>query len=158
MAEETSNDVVPILIFVIVILVAKELYDWYKKLTRNHHEVYFVMMGEPLCCSQNDASSTTNKNCQKYCMGKLLVKIMNCIDAAKSSICIAMYNFSNHRIADCVLRAHRRGVKVRLVIDKSMSASKESKTQAKRLKDAGKLFKSLEMPIHRLNEFEKNIE
>lgn len=130
-------DLVPILILVIAVLVVKELYDMYKKWTKNHHEVYFVMMGEPQCCNPNDASITPNKNCRKYCMGKLLKKIMDRINSAKHSDCIAMYNFSNHRIADCVLRAHRRGVKIRLIIDKSMSESNESKTQAKRLKDAG---------------------
>ncbi|XP_031639957.1 mitochondrial cardiolipin hydrolase-like [Contarinia nasturtii] len=130
-------NIVPLLIGIIALLLFVVLYDWYKKMTINHHEVYFVMMGEPQCCNPNDANASPNNNCRKYCMGKLLKKIMDRINSAKHSICIAMYNFSNHRIADCVLRAHRRGVKVRLIIDKSMSESNESKTQAKRLKDAG---------------------
>lgn len=131
-------DVVPLLIVIIVALVAKELYDLYKKFTERHHEVYFVMMGEPDCCNPNNPGNTDpNKKCKKYCNGKLLKQIMDRINTAKTSILIAMYNFSNHRLADCVLRAHRRGVKVRLIIDRSMGENTESKTQAKRLKDAG---------------------
>lgn len=146
MADEKNEiDFVPILIVIIAALIFKECYDLYKKLTKSHHEVYFVMMGEPECCNPNDRNINPGKNCRKYCMGKLLMKIMNRINGAKSSICIAMYNFSNHRVGDAILRAHRRGVKVRLVLDKTMCESGESKTQAKRLKDAGKsiLFRNI---------------
>lgn len=123
---------------IIVVLLLKVFYDLYRKYTKSYHEVYFVMMGEPECCNPNDRNMNPSNNCRKYCMGKMLLKIMNRINAAKSSICIAMYNFSNHRIADCILRAHRRGVKVRMITDKSTCENSENKTQAKRLKDAGK--------------------
>lgn len=130
----------PLLIAVIIVLVCKELYDLYKKFTTYHHEVYFVMMGETECCNPNQNDITPGKKCKKYCMGNLLFKIMNRINTAKSSICIAMYNFSNRRIADCVLRAHRRGVKVRLLLDKTTIETTENKSQAKRLKDAGTII------------------
>lgn len=135
-----TDDEFNILLILIVLLsasVCKELYGLYTKFTRIHHETYFVMMGDPECCSINDLNS--NRNCKKYCLGRLLLRIINRINSAQSSICIAMYNFTNHKIADSVLRAHRRGVKVRIITDKSMSENKENKTQAKRLKDAGKL-------------------
>ncbi|XP_055298904.1 mitochondrial cardiolipin hydrolase-like [Sitodiplosis mosellana] len=137
--EKESNDflLVPALVGIVVLLLLKVFYDLYRKLTKSHHEVYFVMMGEPECCNPNDRNMNPGNNCRKYCMGKLLLKIMNRINGAKSSICVAMYNFSNHRLADCLLRAHRRGVKIRLVTDKSTCESGENKTQAKRLKDAG---------------------
>lgn len=147
MAEENNNNeneynFVALLIVVIVLLILKQCYDYYKKITKSHHEVYFVMMGEPECCNPNDRNTNPGNKCKKYCMGKLLKKILNRINEAKSCICIAMYNFSNHRIADAVLRAHRRGVKVRIITDKSMCETGENKTQAKRLKDAGKeMFK-----------------
>lgn len=139
MADDDIN-VVLILIILIVILVSKQLYDLYKKFTKNHHEVYFVM-GESNCCNPYENSSSSNDHCKKYCVGKLLMKIRNRINASKSSICIAMYNFSNHLIADSVLSAHRRGVKIRLLIDKSACESPENKTQAKRLKNAGNFDK-----------------
>lgn len=134
MNDEEFN-IVAVLIGILVLFGCKELYNLYKKCTRIHHETYFVMMGEPDCCSINDFNS--NRNCKKYCLGRLLTRIINRINSAQSSICIAMYNFTNHKIADSVLRAHRRGVKIRLITDKSMCDNKENKTQAKRLKDAG---------------------
>lgn len=141
MADGTSDgiDMIPILIIVIGILISKQLYDLYKKLTKNHHEVYFVM-GKSNCCNPYDNSGLQNQCNKKYCMGKLLTKIRNRISASKSSMCIAMYNFSNHLMADYVLSAHRRGVKIRLLIDKSACESPENKTQAKRLKNAGNFF------------------
>lgn len=56
-------------------------------MTKDHHGVYSVMMGEPRCCNPNDANATTNKQCKKYCMGKSLKKIMDRINPAKSSGC-----------------------------------------------------------------------
>lgn len=137
MADDNEFDPLPVLIFLLVVLISKQLFDLYKKHTKNHHEVYFVMMGDPECCNPYE-NNGNNQNCKKYCKGKLLMKISNRINSAKSSICIAMYNFSNHLLADCVLRAHRRGVKIRLIIDKSTCENSDNKTQAKRLKNAGK--------------------
>lgn len=97
------------LILAILALVSKIVYDYYKKLTKNHHEIFFVMMGQPECCNLTN-NFNPNNSCKKYCMGKLLMKMMNRINSAKTSIAVAMYNFTNHRLADCLLRAHRRGV------------------------------------------------
>lgn len=137
MADDEQFNALPLLLGIIAVLLFKIFYDLYIKFTKSHHEVYFVMMGNPECCNPNDRNMNPGPNCRKYCMGKCLMKIMNRINGAKSSICIAMYNFSNHRIADCILRAHRRGVKIRMVTDKSACENGENKTQAKRLKDAG---------------------
>ena len=137
--EDDEINIVAILIILIVILASKQLYDLYKKFTKNHHEVYFVM-GESNCCNPYENQTTNNTQCNKYCVGKLLMKIRNRIKSSKSSICIAMYNFSNHLIADYILSAHRRGVNTRLLIDKSACGSSENKKQAKRLKNAGIYF------------------
>lgn len=138
--ENNEINMVPILIVVIAVLVLKQLYDFYKKFTKNHHEVYFVM-GKSNCCNPYEHSGLQNHCNKKYCTGKLLTKIRNRIIASKSSICIAMYNFSNHLVADYLLSAHRCGVSIRLLIDKSACESSENKTQAKRLKNAGNSFR-----------------
>lgn len=120
----------------------KEFYDLIqRKLQANNHEVYFVMMGEPKCCDpyKNPASSS---NCARYCVGKLVSRITNHISSAKLSVCIAMYNFNNHQLADCVLRAHRRGAKVRIIIDRSSCNKKNTKSPAHRLRNAGKSMTS----------------
>lgn len=139
----TMNDdeikLVLILIILIVLLVAKQLYDLYIKFTKSHHEVYFVM-GETNCCNPHENPGSNNNRCKKYCPAKLLMKIRNRISSSKSSICIAMYNFSNRLFADYLLSAHRRGVKIRLLVDKSACENPENKTQAKRLKNAGNIF------------------
>lgn len=140
MPEESLNIVI-ILLAIIVLLLCKELYDLYNKFTKSQHDIYFVMMGDPACCNPY-ANPGSSNNCKRYCIGKLLMNLTDRINSAKSSMCIAMYNFSNHRIADCVLRAHRRGVKIRLLIDKSTCENKDNKTQAKRLKNAGKFIQS----------------
>lgn len=134
---EDDSTIWYILIAVIAAFIGKVIYDVYKKFTKNHHEIYFVMMGEPDCCNPNH-DYNPNKKCEKYCMGRVLMKIIDRINLSKSSICVAMYNFTNHRLADCLLRAHRRGVKVRVIMDKSMSEGHENKSQAKRLSDNGK--------------------
>lgn len=135
MANDDDINLVVVLAILLVALISKQLYDLYKKFTKNHQEVYFVM-SDTNCCNPHENPGATNQ-CKKYCLGKLLSKIRNRIGSSKSSICIAMYNFSNHLFADYVLSAHRRGVKIRLIIDKSACESPENKTQAKRLKNAG---------------------
>lgn len=148
MAEETF-DLVPILIGLLVLVFVKELYFMYKRSTRIHHETYFVMMGNPECCTMNDLNS--NRICTKYCMRKLLLGILDRISTAKRSICIAMYNFTNYKIADSLLQAHRRGIKIRLVTDKSTCRNKENRTQAKRLKDAGEFNNHFDADIMKLS-------
>lgn len=138
MAKDDDANLFGILVILLAVLISKQLYDLYKKFTKNHQEVYFVM-SDTNCCNPNENPGATDQ-CQKYCLGKLLSKIRNRIRSSKSSICIAMYNFSNHLFADYVLGAHRRGVKIRLLIDKSASENPENKTQAKRLKNAGKII------------------
>lgn len=133
-----DTNLMAVLIILILILISKQLYDLYKKYSKDHHEVYFVM-GDSNCCNPNEnPTSKSNINqCQKYCAKKVVLKIRNRIGSSKSSICIAMYNFSNHLMADYVLGAHRRGIKIRLLIDKSACESPENRTQARRLKNAG---------------------
>lgn len=127
---------VPYLIALVVALVLKQVYDVYKAFVRKpNHEAFFVMMGEQECCSITDMSSS--RQCKKYCMGKLMQRIMGHIKFARSSLCIAMYNFTNHKMTDCILGAFRRGVKVRLIVDQSIRENPESMKQIKRLKDAG---------------------
>jgi len=45
---------------------------------------------------------------------KALVKLL---DQARESLDIAVYTFTNRKLAAAVLRAHKRGVKIRLILD-----------------------------------------
>lgn len=51
--------------------------------------------------------------------GRCDEKLVRLIDKAKGSIDIAIFSFTNRKIADALIRAKRRGVRVRVVMDKS---------------------------------------
>lgn len=55
--------------------------------------------------------------------------IINAISQAKESIDIAMYYFTDREIAQAVLAAHKRGVKIRIYLDKSQVKGKYSKSR-----------------------------
>ncbi len=46
-------------------------------------------------------------------------KLVRLIDKARGSVDIAIFSFTNRKIADALIRAKRRGVRVRVVMDKS---------------------------------------
>jgi Phosphatidylserine/phosphatidylglycerophosphate/cardiolipin synthases and related enzymes len=43
--------------------------------------------------------------------------IVSLIDSARRSVLVAVYSFTSDQIADALIRAHRRGVEVRVVIE-----------------------------------------
>lgn len=69
-----------------------------------------------------------NKRCvNKYCMSRVIDRIEREIDAANTSICIAMYMFTNQRFCDAIIRAKERGVMIRIIMDYSQRGSTGSK-------------------------------
>jgi phosphatidylserine/phosphatidylglycerophosphate/cardiolipin synthase-like enzyme len=61
--------------------------------------------------------------------------VVQTIEAAKSSILVAAYSFTSKPIAKALLQAHKRGVKVQVVVDKSQK--KERYTSATFLANVG---------------------
>ena len=51
------------------------------------------------------------------------------IDKAENHIDIAMYSFTSEPIAEAIIRAKERGVKVRILMDKQQAGGKYSKHQ-----------------------------
>lgn len=49
--------------------------------------------------------------------GQAMPLMLDTIGAAKTSIAVAVYSFTSKPIAEALLQAHRRGVKVALVVD-----------------------------------------
>lgn len=79
------------------------------------HKVFFMM--NKSCCR----STSPDTNCRNpYCKAKLSQEIIQHIDSAKHTICIAMYSFTNHHFSKALLNAKRRGVKIRIVACQSM--------------------------------------
>lgn len=143
-------------LFVVLILfvafVAKMLFDEYQDL-KTHVEVFFVMMDDPNCCnSYNDMRRATRCD-SEYCKLKLLAKIVKRIDSAQNSIDIAMYTFSNQQLIKSILNARRRGVKVRIIMDKSTILEK-SENDSQKLIEAGILkFLSIFLLFHIISKF-----
>lgn len=108
--------------------------------TQIEDKIHFVFT-ESNCCNLNNQNAI--RKCKKdYCAGRLRNKILYYINSAKESIYVAMFTFNDFQLANSIIDAYRRGVYVRLILDKSNS--KEQHSQYKRLKEAGKLtFKSL---------------
>ena len=52
---------------------------------------------------------------QQNCTGELV----RVIDQAQNSIYVQAYSFTSHEISDALVRAHKRGVKVYIILDKS---------------------------------------
>lgn len=56
----------------------------------------------------------------------MMRKILSKIADAKKSIDIAMYNFTNSDLARAIIQARRRGVSVRIIVDKSTDENEEN--------------------------------
>lgn len=59
--------------------------------------------------------------------GGIAEEIIRKIDYAQEYIDIAMYSFTYERIAEAMIRAKNRGVKIRILIDKGQSEGRDSK-------------------------------
>lgn len=65
-----------------------------------------------------------------------VMRIVKClIDSSSKTIHLAMYIFTHEKLCEALIRAHKRGVKVFVVIDSSMEAA--SKTRIDELKENG---------------------
>lgn len=62
----------------------------------------------------------------RYCVGKNLERIIDFIDSAEKTIDLAMYIFTCQELAEAMYRAQHRGVKVRVIGEKSMAYSSGS--------------------------------
>ncbi|MCS7117297.1 MAG: phospholipase D family protein [Thaumarchaeota archaeon] len=61
--------------------------------------------------------------------------IVNLIDGARSTVLVAVYSFTRDDIASALIRAQRRGVEVRVVMEEDQSAV--SGSEYRRLRDGG---------------------
>lgn len=65
-----------------------------------------------------------------------LKSLVGLLDNAKHSIDVAVYTFTSEPLSDALIRAHERGVAVRVVVDRS-SGHGASKSVCRKLKEAG---------------------
>lgn len=62
--------------------------------------------------------------------------LLQLLERAEREILICAYGFTLASVVDRLIAAHKKGVKVRLILDSSQSAGKAQAVQVKRLKDA----------------------
>lgn len=55
-------------------------------------------------------------------------RIIELINDAKKNIDIAMYGFTAPEIAEALVKAHKRGVQIRIVLDRTQAAGRESQS------------------------------
>lgn len=65
--------------------------------------------------------------CTAECSLIKIQTIVNALESAEISINACIFLITNYLIADAVIRAHKRGVNVRIIYDENMAFSTESK-------------------------------
>lgn len=113
------------IIIALVFFVGRYIYDNFYKLVV---EAGFVSIDQSCNCFTNNtrrAERCGNENCPS----KMMLKILTRIDKAKKSIDIAMYNFTNRDLAKALIRAHRRDVRIRVIVDRSADENEDNHSE-----------------------------
>lgn len=116
------------------VTVAYKIYSNYRQ-SSSHKEICELLFTNPSasCCLGQKARA----NCANpYCIKKNSAKIIRHIEAAKHSISLAMLIFTYRQFMEALIRAHKRGVTVRVITDRGMEHSTGS--TIKQLSDNGK--------------------
>ncbi|XP_031625029.1 mitochondrial cardiolipin hydrolase-like [Contarinia nasturtii] len=127
------NDILRAFIWLVVGIIlaflCKVFYDKFN--TRKEDKVYFVMSFDENCCNPFVSNCNPGPQCKKRCPGSLFEKIAFEMKTARSSICIAMYNFTSHRLAQHIAlhKGKFTGVNVRVIMDKKTYDDNEEKTE-----------------------------
>ena len=85
------------------------------------HEVIFSNHYSGCCTIRSKSELSQCKNA--YCIKKNVSKMIEYIDSAKSSILLCMYIFTCQELADAIINAHERGIKIRVIAEETMAYS-----------------------------------
>lgn len=113
----------------------------YKKLIENlkdednyYHQCIFINMRN-FGCKQH----LVNKNeCSDYCSYSQLKTLINFISSAKLSICLCMYTLTLKQINIELVKAHKRGVNLRIITDQVMLKTDAANFNFSILKEKGR--------------------
>lgn len=90
-------------------------YKRYKQnISNNSIDVLFVNISRGCCFGLETECNG------EHCVGRVTRRIVDCIDAAKSTVRLAMYRISHKPFVDAVIRAKVRGVKVQVLVDQRL--------------------------------------
>lgn len=99
-------------------------------------EINEVIFSSPKSAGCN--SNTEECNCENLqCFFKNVSRIERYLDEAKCTISLAMYMLTTRRLMEALLRAKRRGVRVRIITDGTMF--RNSACLMRELKNSGRL-------------------
>lgn len=98
---------------IVTVTILTFLYKKINELTKPKSIQNVLLSNSASACCGNLVKT---KCCQKqYCFKKNLRKIIQAIDRSKYSICLALYTLSLSEILDEIVKAHDRGVEVRIL-------------------------------------------
>lgn len=106
------------------------------------NEVLFSSRKSSCCLNGTVAPDCSNA----YCRSRIERSLLELMNAAQQTLSISMYFFTSQRLGDAVIAAYQRGVRVRVIGDKSMAYSKSS--QLLRMAQKGEY--QLQFLLHRL--------
>lgn len=137
----------PILIAIFLVLlffVGPYIYNNYYKLDV---EACFVTIDPNCNCYANNSRQA--RQCQnENCPSKLMAKILSKIAKAKISIDIAVYNFTNRDLARAIIKACQRGVRIRVIVDKSADANEDNSSEVVEMLKNGKFLNAVLLFFH----------
>lgn len=108
---------------------------FYKKIrysSRYEDKAYFVSSRDK-CCNPFIKDYKPGPRCKANCPGQLLEKIRAEIEDANSSVCIAMFNFTNTKLANSIVRCAGKSphIKIRIIMDKNKYIENEEQMKQK---------------------------
>ncbi|KAJ8978224.1 hypothetical protein NQ317_016375 [Molorchus minor] len=98
-----------------------------------YHQSLFINM-KNFSCKQH---LIDRKECGDYCSYTHLETLLKFISSAKISICLCMYTFTLKQINMELIRAHKNGIKIRIITDRVMAQTDISKFNISKLKEIG---------------------
>ncbi|GAB0089394.1 hypothetical protein DMENIID0001_039260 [Sergentomyia squamirostris] len=107
-----------------VCVISHRLYKWFKLHQNdkdNFNEIHQVFFINPLC--EPEKCKRIKCHGSKCDSGDIFNAISGRIDEAKYTIDLAIYVITCYQIADAIVNAHKRGVKVRVIADNSLAHS-----------------------------------
>eukprot|EP00899_Mesostigma_viride_P012869 jgi/Mesvir1/21583/Mv04022-RA.1 len=103
------------------------------------------------CRNYANGQPCTRKNCTYAHTETSLVKVLNHIKRAKTSLDICVFTITCDEISDTVIAAHKRNVQVRVITDDAQSSTKGSDIQ--RMIQSGVPVRFDNTPAHMHNKF-----
>lgn len=99
-----------------------------------YHQCKFITMKQFNC----RAHLLKEQECSEYCSSIYEKTILSFISSAKMSICLCMYMVSLKKICFAMIKASKRGVKIRVITDKIMLKTDVMQINFERLAECGK--------------------